>query len=289
MMSSVTVAIPTRGDRPSIAQTIESIVASAGGRPFELLVVWSGNVSAPIWSNTLPGEPRHLPVPRLGLSIARNAALGFASGGLILMADDDVICTSDWFEAMVSALMEGSDIVGGPVSCNWPKGRPAWMRVEMEAIFGSFDAGTESKDLVPGQGLVGSNMGMRRERVLALGAYDVILGTTGRGGGMGEENDLCDRALALGLRVRYVADARVNHMIEAQAATRRSYLRRMYRFGRSMAIVRSQEGPGRSRKIASAAKRVVRAPFVTDRMEELGSAFFELGSVTASLMGTATR
>jgi hypothetical protein len=243
-----------------------------------------------MWSTILPGEPWHLPVPRLGLSVARNAALESASGGLILMPDDDVICTSDWFEAMVSALMEGSDIVGGPVSCKWPKGRPAWMTVEMEAVFGSFDAGTESKDLVPGGGgLTGGNMGMRREGALALGGYDVTLGTTGRGGSMGEENDLCDRALALGLRVRYVADARVDHMIEAQAATRRTYLRRMYRFGRSMSIVRSQDGPGRSRKIASAAKRGVRAPFVTDRMEELGSAFFELGSVTAGIVGTATR
>jgi hypothetical protein len=157
------------------------------------------------------------------------------------------------------------------------------MTTGMEAIFASFDAGTETRDLSLGESLVGNNMGMRREGVLALGAYDLNLGTTGRGGGMGEETDLCDRALGLGLRVSYVADARVNHMMEAGAATRRNYLRRMYRFGLSMAIVRSQEGPGRSRKIASATKRVMRAAFVPDRMEQLGSASFELGSVRASL------
>jgi glucosyl-dolichyl phosphate glucuronosyltransferase len=281
--TSVTVAIPTRGDRPSISRTIESIVASAHGRSFELLIVWSGRVSPPVWSTVLPGEPHHLLVPRLGLSAARNEALKSASGNLILMPDDDVICTSGWFDAMVSALIDGCDIVGGPVICIWPDGRPPWMTEAMEAIFGSFDAGTKSRDLVLGEGLAGGNMGMQRDRVLALGAYDLTMGATGRGGGMGEENDLCDRAIGLGLRVSYVADARVNHMIEALAVTRRNYLRRMYRFGRAMAIARGQEGPGRSRTFASAAKRVMRAPFVPDRMEQLGSAAFGLGSVRGSL------
>jgi GT2 family glycosyltransferase len=262
-----------------MTETIESILASADSRPFELLIVWSGRVSLPAWSTVLPGEPHHLLVPRSGLSAARNEALKSASGSLVLMPDDDVVCASDWFQEMVSALIEGSDIVGGPVSCIWPNGRPPWMTTEMEAVFGSFDAGIESRNLAFGESLLGNNMGMRREGVLALGAFDLNLGTTGRGGGMGEENDLCDRALGLGLRVSYVADARVNHMMEAGAATRRNYLRRMYRFGRSMAIVRSQEGPGMSRKIASATRCVVRAPFIPDRMEQLGSAAFALGSV----------
>jgi hypothetical protein len=283
LTASVTIAVPTRGDRPSMAETIDSIVVSAHGRPFELLIVWSGRVSPPPWSTVLPGQPRHLLVPRLGLSAARNEALESATGDVILMPDDDVICSSDWFEAMVSGLIEGSDIVGGPVTCVWPNGRPSWMTEGMEAIFGSFEAGTESKDLVLGEGLTGGNMGMRRDMVLALGAYDVSMGATGQGGRMGEENDLCDRALERGLRVSYVADARVDHMIEAQAATRRNYVRRMYRFGLSMAIVRGQEGPGRSRKMASAARRVVRAPFAPDPMEELGSAAFELGSVRANV------
>lgn len=283
MTASVTVAIPTRGDRPGISQTIESILASACGHPFELLVVWSGCVSSPKWSTALPGEPHHLLVPRLGLSAARNEALESATGDLILMPDDDVICSSDWFEAMVSGLVEGSDIVGGPVTCVWPNGRPSWMTEGMEAIFGSFDAGAESRSLVLGEGLTGGNMGMRRDKVLALGAYDMSLGATGSGGRMGEENDLCDRALGRGLRVSYVAGARVNHMIEAQAATRRNYLRRMYRFGLSMSMARSQEGPGTSRKIASATKRVVRAPFTPERIQQLGSAAFELGSVRGGL------
>ena len=74
------------------------------------------------------------------------------------MPDDDVVCASDWFEAMVSALIEGSDIVGGPVTCIWPNGRPSWMTTEMEAVFGSFDAGTESRDIAFGESLLGSEI-----------------------------------------------------------------------------------------------------------------------------------
>ena len=276
--TQITVAIPTRGDRPNIAETIQGVLASAQARPFELLVVWSGQESPPPWSNDLPGEPRHVSALPLGLSVARNAALESASNDILLMPDDDVVCTIGWFDAMVSALLGGADIVGGPVICRWPNRRPVWLTLEMEKVFGSLDLGPASKDLVLGQSLVGGNMAMWRQSILALGGYDDTLGATGRGGGMGEENDLCDRALRLGLRVRYVADARVEHVMEAGVATRRNYARRMYRFGRSMAIVRSQEGPRAWRKLASATARIARAPFVVDSMQQLGSACFEIGS-----------
>ena len=119
-------------------------------------------MSPPDWSAVLPGEPRHLLVHHPGLSAARNEALKSASSSLILMPDDDVVCASDWFEAMVSALIEGSDIVGGPVTCIWPNGRPSWMTTEMEAVFGSFDAGTESRDFSLSARVFWENMGMRR-------------------------------------------------------------------------------------------------------------------------------
>ena len=283
MTASVTIAIPTRGDRPDVRKTLESALASAHGGQLELLVVWSGHDSPPIWSNALPGDPRHLPVALLGLSSARNAALEFATGDLVLLPDDDVICSAGWFDSMMSTLTGGARIVGGPVTCKWPHGRPPWMSVEMERVFGSFELGAGLHDLSPGEGLAGGNMGMWREAVLAIGGYDETLGTTGRGGGMGEENDLIDRALALGLQVTYVPEAGVDHVIEARAVTRRNYLRRMYRFGRSMAIVRNPGGASRSRKMASATKRAVKAPFVSNRMEQLGSASFELGSIRAAL------
>ena len=279
MTESVTVAIPTRGDRPGIASTIRSVMASAQGRPFELLIVWSGLASPPPWATSLPGDPRHVPARPLGLSVARNAGLRFASGDLILMPDDDVVCASSWFEAAVAALIDGADIVGGPVTCRWPNGRPLWMSADMESVFGSFCLGPDARDLVDRQGLTGGNMGMWRKPILALGGYDVSLGVRGRRGGMGEENDLCDRALNLGLRVTYVPDARVDQMMEPRAATRRTYLRRMYRFGRSMAIVRSEDVQKPTKLTAAAAKRLLGAPFTRERMEQIGSACFELGEV----------
>jgi hypothetical protein len=147
----------------------------------------------------------------------------------------------------------------------------------MEPIFGRFDGGKLDLDLHAGQSLVGGNMGMRGDVVLGIGAYAEAFGTVGRAGLMGEETELCDRAVARSLCVTYVADAAVTHALEVESLKRREYLRRMYRFGRSMSLIRGPNGVSPPRKAAAAAKRIVTAPFGAG-LEQLGSAAFELGS-----------
>lgn len=239
MSRTITVAIPTRGDRPSLLDTLTSILRQDGAGfsgDVEVLVVWSGRVEPPAWGSTLPASVRQVTEAVPGVARARNVALHASGGRLVAFTDDDAWCRPGWLTALRKGWQEGATIVGGPVCVVWPRGMPRWVTPNAEAMFGLW-AGDEPLELGAGGTLIGPNMAMDRERALSLGGFDERLGHGAGTRLMGEETDICRRAAVAGLRVLYDPRAVVEHRIEPRAATRRNYLWRMFRLGRTQAIL----------------------------------------------------
>lgn len=233
----VTVAIPSSGERRSLLETVASVLRD-GPFPFEVevLIVWSGLSEPPIWSELLPDEVRQRLEALGGLSRAKNAALRWARGELVAFTEDDALCSPGWLPTLYDAWQDGGVVVGGPVKVVWPRGRPRWANSNAEALLG-FCPEKEEFDLSSDQMLVGGNMAVDRIRALHLGGFDERLGHGAGTGLMGEETEFISRAHRAGVQVRYLPTALVDHCIEERAATRRSHVRRMFLFGRTLTVL----------------------------------------------------
>src|SRR6266498_2039976 len=87
----ISVAIPTRGERPILLDTIESVRRDAStfeGR-VDILVVWNTSTDLPPWAAALPEDVRQIVVKESGVSRARNAALRAVGSSLVAFIDDD--------------------------------------------------------------------------------------------------------------------------------------------------------------------------------------------------------
>jgi succinoglycan biosynthesis protein ExoM len=67
--------------------------------------------------------------PARNISVARNACLDAAGGGLVAFIDDDGIAAPGWLSALVGCLTAtGADAVFGPARAVYPPGTPDWLR-----------------------------------------------------------------------------------------------------------------------------------------------------------------
>lgn len=286
----VTVVIPTTGDRPSLLPSLDAVARARDvfGAPTELLVVWSGRTARPAWATVLPARAREVFASRLGLSLAKNVGLEAARAPLVAFIDDDSICAPAWISALHRGWTQGAALVGGPVRLVWPHGRPSWSTANAEAVLGRFTLGDESRDLVLGEGLIGTNMALDRSAAATLGGFDETLGHGSGTGMLGEDNELCARALLSGLRVRYEPGALVEHRLERSGATRRAYISRMFHFGKTLTHLSGQKS---SRPVATAMRRMAKAlllvcsaPLSRERVESLANASW-LAGYSVGLLG----
>ena len=188
-MPAVTVAVCTRNRPDDLAKCLGSILAAAGTRPAEVLVV----DNCPPDDRTqevvagLEGV-RYVREPVAGLDIARNRALDEARGEWIAFVDDDVRVDRWWLDGLALALQEHPDAaaVTGLVL-------PAELQTEAQVRFerrGGFGRGYEQQRwdgrLGPGNRLhplgagefgAGCNMAFDVAVVRSLGGFDEALDT----------------------------------------------------------------------------------------------------------------
>jgi peptidoglycan/xylan/chitin deacetylase (PgdA/CDA1 family)/glycosyltransferase involved in cell wall biosynthesis len=184
-MLKLSVVIPTFNRRRVLERTLPSLLAQdLPHHLYELIIVVDGSTdgTAEMLRDWKPKCPfRVLETANQGPSAARNAGIKEATGTLILLLDDDMICVPDLLRLHCESHSDNEpDLVHG-VICTAPDSINSVARFHWEKVFDNFyrslDPAMEFRypeDISHATGLLSSmaNTSIPRELLLAVGGFD---------------------------------------------------------------------------------------------------------------------
>ena len=220
------VVIPTRARPGYLDVTLGSVMPQARELGAEVIVVCDG-ADAETAALAVAHQARLVTLEhQLGANAARNAgARAAASDALIVFIDDDVSAPPGWLAAILdgAAADPGADVFGGPIRARLEGGGPPACGREPAPIT-TLDLGAEDRDVA----LVWSaNMAIRRRAFSTAGGFDERLL------GRGEEEEWLERLTTNGGRVRYLANAGLEHRRTGADTTLAALCRAAFALGRS--------------------------------------------------------
>jgi len=229
--------------------------------------------------------------PKLGLSVARNAALTRARGEYVIFLDDDAVAEPDWLTAyrqfLATPTANQIAVVGGVVICDYEKPPPKWYAAAAIGL----DLGIKARRLPDSGGLWGCNIAYRRDAAIQVGKFDDRFGHKGATVSAHEESDLNDRLQKAGYEIWWQPCARIKHSVSAERLRFKWQLRNQFSQGRSSALLRLRRMTrGRDRWLF-AVGRFLAAPFhcAVNVMLALGSFPFQNGRVAAHALMRCAR
>jgi len=188
---------------------------------------------------------RYIFESRQGLSYARNAGIANANGDLVAFVDDDIDADSKWLSAIITAFDDDEvAAVGGPIRAIWMVPRPDWLSDRWQGHFtvSEFPHARESGEFRYPNYPWGANMAFRKDIFPIAGMFPTELGRVGNCLLSNEEIDLFRRIEGSGNRIRFAADAVIQHKISAERMRKSWLYHRTYWQGRSEAVIDIRNG-----------------------------------------------
>jgi glycosyltransferase involved in cell wall biosynthesis len=182
-----------------------------------------------------------------GLSGARQTGAERATGTILAFLDDDAIADVDWLEQLRRAYEDPNVLgVGGLIDPLWREPPPRWFPAEFNWVVGCTYAGM-AVETTRIRNPIGANMSVWASVLANAGAFDTRLGRTdGNKGlyGTAEETELGIRTTAShpGRYWVYRPQARVSHVVPAERASWRYFVRRCRVEGRAKAVLTEVAG-----------------------------------------------
>jgi glycosyltransferase involved in cell wall biosynthesis len=235
-MMRLTVAVCTWNRSALLEQTLASLsrVSVPSDVSWECLVV--ANQCTDETTSVVAAAGERLPIqlvhePRLGLSYARNTAVGTATGDYIIWIDDDVLVDPEWLTEYAAAMRAHPELAffGGPIRPWFPTPPPPWLAAALPSVGNALsllDYGSEPLALEGDRLPFGANFAIRTD-FQRRHPYNPLLGRRGTMLRSGEETAVLARVLAEGGRGLWVPRAALRHFVSEERQTRR-YLRRYY-------------------------------------------------------------
>ena len=235
MTHDVTIAICTWNRAESLRQTLETFLGLQVPSHIRWELVVVNNACSDHTDDVVRSFDTRLPIrllheSRPGQSYARNLAIAEARGRIIAWTDDDVLVDPQW----VAGLLEGfatfdADWVFGRSFPRWPGKPPGWYSKRFSGLFAELDYGSSPYVVTDKhQCFYGLNHAGTREAHQRIGGYRTEFGLKKEGGGVGEDTDMFDRALAAHMKIVYTPDAVVHHVIPEARTRKRYHLHRMW-------------------------------------------------------------
>ena len=245
MNTNMRVAVCTNRLPAAVAEALDALREQVGDGP--LALVTSGLSAEQVAAHREAFGGTLLAEPRPGLSRARNRALAWAAeagADVLAFVDDDAVVDGGWWEALGRRWDEAPDevaCIGGPIRPRYAAEPPPWFSDGIAHTLTLLDRGAEARDLDPDEEAVyGANISFRVGPLRQIGGFDPALGHAGTRVFFAEEDEAQRALVRLGLRVRYVPDAGVAHVIPAERLTRASFVRRRFAFGAALGMRRGR-------------------------------------------------
>lgn len=206
-----------------------------------------------------------------GISVARNCGVAAADGDIIAFLDDDAVAEPEWLERLRDGYVDDHVTgVGGFIEPNWDEARPRWFPKEFGWVVGCSFRGMPTAT-APVRNLIGANMSLRREALLAAGDFRATVGRLRRIPAGCEETEMCIRIGQLFADGVFLHEpgARVHHRVRPARSRPRYFFSRCYGEGISKAEVAGFVG---SKDGLSWERRYVRRTLPAGFLRELGTA-----------------
>ena len=213
----ISVVIPTYNRRVLLARTVPTVLdQDLPAGDYEVIVVVDGSTDGSAeWLRRLAPRVsfRVFEQPNGGPGAARNAGIGVARGGLVLLLDDDILCGPALLREHLAA-HDGAErrMVFGPVLI--AADSPDSLATDLARRYAARETARLERDRNPRwpyDALVDANSSVTRAALLECGGFDE------RFGRQRETADLGLRLWAMGVRFRYRASA-VAHQVYVKSS-----------------------------------------------------------------------
>jgi O-antigen biosynthesis protein len=231
----VSVIIVTANRPERLTRCVDALAATVL-EPHELIVVDSSAEVADSAEHRLPASVRHLRVPALGVSRARNFGAALAEGDLLAFTDDDCVPSETWLVELVAALAEHSADAATGAVLPLPDPRAGMVAVSTRAdprrrVFRPSDRHP------PWEIGTGGNLLVARTVFERIGGYDARFGPGGRYRAA-EDIELLHRLMRGGATIVYEPAAIVYHEMK----TRAERLARRFPYGYGLGAMVAKSG-----------------------------------------------
>ena len=150
-----------------------------------------------------------------GLSYARNRGIKEAKGTIITFIDDDAFAVPGFLKSIHGFFSQNSSVLalGGKVKPEFETGKPSWMSPFLMPLVAALDMGQGIKEFTGKSFPVGANMSFRAEVFERFGLFNNDLGRKGNSLLGSEEKDFFNRLKKASVKIVYLPEAEVTHVI----------------------------------------------------------------------------
>ncbi len=151
-----------------------------------------------------------------GLSYARNRGIQEAKGDLLVYVDDDALVNEAYLRTYADFFAQHpeADAAGGPIIPQYETSEPAWMSHYIKMLLTGYKYnGEQVKEFAPNDYPGGGNAAYRAAVFQQVGLFNVDLGRKGNNLFASEEKDIFDKMRTAGMRIFYLPNAILYHLI----------------------------------------------------------------------------
>ena len=160
--------------------------------------------------------------PNQGLSHARNCGIREANGDIIVYVDDDALVNKEYLRTYADffATHPNIDAAGGPVIPKYETEEPSWMSHYTKMLLTGYKYnGKQVKEFAPNDYPGGGNAAYRASIFEKVGLFNEELGRKGDNLTASEEKDIFDKMRTQGMRIYYLPNAILYHLIPERKLT----------------------------------------------------------------------
>jgi cellulose synthase/poly-beta-1,6-N-acetylglucosamine synthase-like glycosyltransferase len=223
VVPEVSVIVPAYNSARTISRCLEALAMQRTVRPFEIIVVHSGNDDTCARATETVSRCRTFQMSGpMVAAAARHYGVGVARGAILAFIDSDVYVTEDWIEQVWSAAQTGADLICGSIENLTPGS--AVSRAEQLLMFNEFLPDAPQQ---PSWFALSGNTIFPRATYARFGPFDAVRAA--------EDVVFSRRLVAKGGTILFYPRLRAFHQNRTQLAP---FLRNQFVLGRHTAIAR---------------------------------------------------